>query len=134
MRASVRILIDHGHFERCDAANSLGDRSELRERRAMDTNRIFFEAIARRQRVGATYNRGRVILEPHILYTRHDEVYVDAITVERDGAPPREPKLGSFKLAGLGDPVLVEASFEPHMLFDPSETRYAGVTLFKVER
>lgn len=95
-------------------------------------SRIFLEAIASRKRVGAVYNRMSVVLEPHILYTRHDELYVDAITARRDGAPPREPKIGTFKLTGLSNPVLTADPFEPHVLFDPANPKYEGVTLFAV--
>lgn len=98
----------------------------------METNRILLEAIARGTCVEAVYNRMRVILAPHILYTRHDELYVDAVTVERDGLPPREVKLGAFKLSGLHELALAERPFQPEPVFDPGESRYAGVTLFAV--
>ncbi len=93
-----------------------------------------FEAIVRQLAVTATYNKGSVTIAPHILYTRHGEIYVDAITVERDGKPPREEKLGTFKLDGLGDPTLTERGFAPHPLFEPEAEKYAGVTLMAVER
>lgn len=98
----------------------------------VETNRLFFEAIALRKCVEATYNRGLVRLAPHILYTRHGELYVDAVTIARDGQPPREVKLGSFKLSGLKQPALTETGFEPVAIFDSGETRYQGVTLFAV--
>jgi hypothetical protein len=98
----------------------------------MDTNRIILEAIALGRCIVAVYNRMKVRLAPHILYTRHDELYVDAVTVERDGLPPREVKLGTFKLAGLRDLALGEQSFQPEPIFDPAESKYAGVTLFAV--
>ena len=96
----------------------------------METNRIVLEAIARGTCIEAVYNRMRVTLAPHILYTRHDELYVDAVTVERDGRPPREVKLGAFKLAGLHELALADRPFEREPVFDPAESRYAGVTLF----
>ncbi|ODU22929.1 MAG: hypothetical protein ABS87_00360 [Sphingomonas sp. SCN 67-18] len=99
----------------------------------MDSNRIFFEAIAMRKCIQATYNRMSVKLAPHILYTRHDELYVDAVTIERDGQPPRESKLGTFKLAGLKGARVSGHAFEPQPVFDPADQKYAGVTLFAVE-
>jgi len=99
----------------------------------MHHSKIFLEAIARRQCVAAQYNRGQVKLAPHILYTRHDEMFVDAVTIERDGCPPREIKLGSFKLAGLSDVQLGGQSFEPSEVFDPKSPKYEGVALFAVE-
>ena len=59
---------------------------------------IVFEAIVKQHALAATYNRGSVTLAPHIVYTRHGELYVDAATLERDGKPPRESKIGAFKL------------------------------------
>lgn len=94
---------------------------------------LFLEAIARHKCVSAVYNRQTMILAPHILYTRHGEMHVDAVTISRDGAPPREAKLGTFKLAGLRDARLVEQAFRRSTLFDSADPRYDGVTLFAVE-
>ncbi|PTQ12017.1 hypothetical protein CLG96_05400 [Sphingomonas oleivorans] len=99
----------------------------------MQTNKLLLEAIALRKCVEATYNRMFVKLAPHILYTRHDEVFVDAVTVERDGQPPREIKLGTFKLAGLTGLAFADQRFQPEPTFDPNDRKYAGVTLFAVE-
>ena len=95
-------------------------------------NREFLEAIATRRCVAATYNRMRVSLAPHILYTRHDEMFVDAVTIEREGLPPREIKFGTFKLAGLKDVAVEDRPFEPNPEFDPAIEKYEGVTLFTV--
>lgn len=99
----------------------------------MSQNALVLQAIALKQCVEATYNRTQVRLAPHILYTRHDELYVDAVTMERDGQPPREMKLGTFKLAGLQGLAVAERRFEPQGLFDPANAKYQGVTLFAVE-
>ena len=92
-----------------------------------------FEAIVRLITVSATYNRGTVTIAPHILYTRHGEMYVDAVTVERDGKPPREVKIGTFKLDGLKDVTLAGKHFVPNALFVPSDEKYAGNSLMAVE-
>lgn len=73
------------------------------------------------------------MLAPHILYTRHDEMHVDAVTLERDGQPPRELKLGTFKLSGLKDVVVQERQFEPYSVFDATAEKYEGTTLLIVE-
>jgi hypothetical protein len=99
----------------------------------MENNKLFFEAIALRKCIAASYNRTTVTLAPYILYTRHDELFVDAITVEREGRPPKETKLGTFKLAGLKEVALAGRSFEPHPMFNPRDDKYDGVTLFAVE-
>jgi hypothetical protein len=100
----------------------------------METNRLYFEAIALRKCIRGTYNRMQVTLAPHILFTRHDELFIDAVTVERDGQPPREVKIGTFKLAGLKDVTLSHRTFRPESQFDPADEKYAGVTLFAVDR
>jgi hypothetical protein len=99
---------------------------------AMESSRIFLEAIALKTSVEAVYNRMKLRLAPHILYTRHDELFVDAVTLERDGQPPREVRLGTFKLAGLREVALAGQPFQPATVFDPQQSKYAGVTLFAV--
>jgi hypothetical protein len=106
-----------------------GDRGH---RGTMEASRIFLEAIALKTSVEAVYNRMKLRLAPHILYTRHDELFVDAVTLERDGQPPREVRLGTFKLAGLSQIALAGQPFQPAPVFDPRESKYAGVTLFAV--
>ncbi len=96
------------------------------------TNQILLEAIACKKCVVATYNRTRMTLAPHILYTKNDALYVDAVTLARDGRKPTKMKLGSFNLAGLKDISLEQAHFRHDRLFDPSLLRYAGATLFAV--
>ena len=62
---------------------------------------VVLEGIVRKKCVAATYNRMAVILAPHVLFTKNDALYVGAVTLERDGQPPKELKLGLFKLDGL---------------------------------
>ena len=94
--------------------------------------RIVLEAIARRLCLTAVYNRTAVRLAPHILYERHGALFVDAVTIERDGARPKEVKLGAFKLVGLSELALTSRGFLPLTSFDPRDARYAGGTLFAV--
>ena len=94
---------------------------------------IIFEAIVRQLCVTARYNGGGVMLAPHAIFTRHGELYVAAITIARDGNPPREPKVGLFKLDGLGDLALSNKTFEISPLFDREDVRYAAETLMAVE-
>lgn len=94
----------------------------------------FFEAIALQKCLTATYNRMVVKLAPHILYTRHEEMFIDAVTIERDGRPPRELKLGTFKLAGLSDVAVIDETFEGmYGLYDEGDEKYKGVTLFAIQ-
>ena len=82
-------------------------------------------AIERRLCLEGVYNRAQVKLAPHILYTRHDDPFVDAMVVERDGKAPREIKLGVFKLAGLKEVRLTSTPFAPLPDFDPGAETYA---------
>lgn len=97
-----------------------------------NANALLLQAIALRKCLRAIYNRQSVKLAPHILYTRHDDVFVDAVTVERDGQPPREIKLGTFKLLGLRDIVVTDDDFTPEAIFHAGDPKYDGVTLFVV--
>lgn len=98
----------------------------------MDMNKTVLEAIALRKCLEATYNRTRIRFAPHILYTKHDQLYLDGVTLERDGKPPREIKVGAFKLDGLNDLLLTDREFEPQHVFNPDEPKYQGSTLFAV--
>ena len=92
-------------------------------------NKEFFEGVALKKCVLATYNNTTFKLAPHVLYTRHEEVYVDAIALEKNGEPPREMKIGTFKLTGLKDVKVVEEPFERNDVFDPKDEKYLGETL-----
>ena len=94
---------------------------------------LFLEAIVKRQAVAATNNPIAVTLAPHILYTRHGDLHVDAVTLEREGKPPKEVKLGTFKLAGLSAVRLTPRRFAASQLFDRAAERYAGETVMVVE-
>lgn len=91
------------------------------------------EAIVRQRCLAATYNRADIVVAPHVLYTRHGELYVDAVTVSRNMVMVREPKLATFKLTGLGGLRVTERPFELSSLFDAELEKYDGVTLMKVE-
>lgn len=94
---------------------------------------IVFEAIVHKRCLTATYNRVAVTLAPHIVYTRHGDVHLDAVTLERDGKPPKEVKIGMFKLAGLSDVRLTERGFATNALFQAGDPKYEGETLMTVE-
>ena len=90
------------------------------------------EAIVKQLAVAATYNRGEIVMAPHILYTKHGELYVDGVVIERDGKPPKEAKVGAYKLAGLQPLRITARRFTPSELFDSSAEKYADVTLMAV--
>jgi hypothetical protein len=80
----------------------------------------------------ATYNRGLIILGPHILYERHGEPFVDGVVLERDGIRPDEQKLGTFKLAGLRNVVMTSEPYRCLPGFDPADERYAEKTIARL--
>jgi len=96
---------------------------------ASDPASVLRRAIRLKLCVTAVYNKAVFKFAPHILYTRHDDPFVDAMVIERDGNPPREAKLGVFKLSGLKDVALTTVPFLPLPAFDPAEEKYAGTTL-----
>jgi hypothetical protein len=107
--------------------------NESRPAAPVATAPIIFEAIVRRQAVAATYNGVPVTLAPHVIYTRHDDLFIDAITLDRDGKPPKETKVGTFKLAGLNALRLTPRGFPKHPLFQANDPKYDGVALMTVD-
>jgi hypothetical protein len=99
----------------------------------MSNHMIILEAIARKRCISAVYNRVQMRLAPHILYTKHGAMHVDCVALERGGEPPKEKKLGIFKLEGLNDLTLMEAEFTREPLFKPDAERYEGFTLLVLE-
>ena len=91
------------------------------------------EAIVRQRCVSATYNRTRMVLAPHILYTRAGALYADAYIVSRENMLPREEKIGTFKVDGLSELVLTQRDFAPSALFDATLDKYAGTALMAIE-
>jgi len=91
------------------------------------------EGIVRLRCLQVTYNHTRMIVGPHILYTRNESLYTDAVIVSREGMLPREPKVATFKVDGLKEVSVLERGFEVSDLFDPELEKYAGVTLMMIE-
>lgn len=83
-----------------------------------------FEAIVRKRCVVATYNRVTMTLAPHVIYTKHGDLFIDAVAIEKDGKPPREEKIGTFKLAGLNELKLIEREFPASTLFHANDAKY----------
>lgn len=94
---------------------------------------IVLEGIVRQLCMTAIYNRTRMVLAPHILYTRGEALYVDAQVVSRDFVIPREEKFGTYKIDGLKGLTLTDRPFKISALFLPESEKYAGTTLMAVE-
>ncbi len=95
---------------------------------------IVLEGIVRQRCVTASYNRTRMVLAPHILYTRAGSLYMDAAVVSRDFVIPRDEKFGTYKLDGLKGLAITEREFRISHLFLPESEKYDGQTLMKVEQ
>lgn len=91
------------------------------------------EAIVRKLCIVATYNRVTMTIAPHILYTRHGDMFVDGVVVDREGRAPRELKLGSFKLAGMRNIATSTMPFVTLPDFSEADERYTGTALLAVE-
>jgi hypothetical protein len=83
------------------------------------------QAIERRLCLRWTYNRTAMLVAPQILFRKHEELFADAVVLERNGAAPAELKLGSFKLAGLSGLSLSGVAFDPSPLLERDNPRYA---------
>ena len=93
---------------------------------------LIVQAIRRKLCIVATYNRTSMQIAPQILYTKHDDLFMDGVAVLRDGKVPAELKLGTFKLAGLNNVSLTAETFTVQSLFNPADTKYEGVTIAKI--
>jgi hypothetical protein len=94
---------------------------------------IVLEGIVRQKCMNAIYNRTRMVLAPHILYTRGGSLYVDAQVISRDFVIPREEKFGTFKVDGLRNLALTDRDFAISRLYLPESEKYAGTALMAVE-
>jgi hypothetical protein len=83
-----------------------------------EADELILVAITRRRLVEVTYNKGRSLLAPHSIVERNGQAFLRAVTIARDRRPPREAKLGTFKLSGLSEVVLTRRLFTP-ALFTP---------------
>jgi hypothetical protein len=81
--------------------------------------------------VRATRNREEIIIEPHILYTRQGERFVDAVVT--DYRRDRDKELTTFKLGALRNPTITAEPFAPLIGFDPDAPRYAEAVIARVD-
>lgn len=98
------------------------------------TSDILRFALMQRICVSVRYNNMDMLLAPHMLWTKHGDLHVDAVTVERAGGVPKVTKIGTFKLAGLGSVALTSRVFEPQPGFDPNDPKYAEAPIASVQR
>lgn len=90
------------------------------------------EAIARKKTILASYNGGRLKLAPHLLFERHNDLFVSALNLSKVWRADEEPRLGQFKLAGLVSPELLDETFAPLPGFKPMPPRPDDALLLAV--
>lgn len=78
---------------------------------------LLSEAIREHRFVTVRYNRGVSTLAPYATLSRREELYLQAVTVARDGTQPGRLKLGTFKVAGLSDLRPTPVPFSPAQLY-----------------
>jgi hypothetical protein len=98
----------------------------------MINNQLLLEAIALKKCITLVYNNVPMKLAPHVLYSKHNAVFTDAVILEKHGVARRDKKLGAFHLSGLNELQLTDQSFEIDAVFQPAAEKYVGVTLFMV--
>lgn len=96
------------------------------------TERKLIEAIALKRLVVAQYNGAEMLLAPHRLFSRHDELFVSAFNPRKNWRSDEDRRLGHFKLDGLSGVALTEEAFEPLPNFDGSLPRETDQEVFAV--
>jgi hypothetical protein len=55
------------------------------------------------------------------------------VPITKNGAPPREEKIATFKVDGMADIAMADGTFSVCPLFEPYLEKYRGTTLFSVD-
>lgn len=88
-----------------------------------DTRITLMEAITRQRLVSIRYNGQTLRLAPHFLFERHGDLFIGALNLGKNWRSDDEPRLGQFKLAGLGGAELLDESFDPLASYEPAAPR-----------
>jgi len=97
-----------------------------------DARLKLMEAIARRKAVEAQYNGQRIKLAPHLMFERRGDLFVSALNLGKTWRSDEDPRLGQFKLAGLGAPDLLDESFDPLPDYEAAAPREDDTLLLAV--
>ena len=97
-----------------------------------DARLKLMEAIARRKAVEAQYNGQRINLPPHLMFERRGDLFVSALNLGKTWRSDEDPRLGQFKLAGLGAPDLLDESFDPLPDYEAAAPREDDTLLLAV--
>ena len=97
-----------------------------------DTRLKLMEAIARKRLVTAHYNGQVLTLAPHLLFERRGDLFISALNLGKSWRSDEDPRLGHFKLDGLGAAALEEEEFEPLPSFEAAAPRDDDILLMAV--
>jgi hypothetical protein len=99
-----------------------------------DTNlnpqRLVIEAIALKRAITAEYNGTEMLLAPHLLFSRHDDLFLSALNLRKTWRSEEEMRLGAFKLDGLSNIALTDDTFESLSGFEPVAPRETDQEVF----
>lgn len=95
----------------------------------MAPEEILKQSIFSKKCVRSTYNGDSVKLAPHALFCHHDQYFLYAITVDRNGNSPKQTKLGVFKVSGLKGLAPDEQAFQPLRKFNPKDEKIRGTVI-----
>lgn len=90
------------------------------------------EAITRRKIVEARYNNETFRLAPHLLFQRNGDLFTSALNVDKVWRADEDPRLGQFKLAGLGDVTITNDEFGPLPSFSPETPRHDDIAILAI--
>lgn len=112
--------------------NSISERPAPASNATDAPHLLVLEGIARRRVISARYNRETIELAPHLLFSRHEELFVAALNLNKQWRSDEEPRLGQFKLAGLSELTLTEQEFAPLPGFEPAAPSPTDEIVFAV--
>lgn len=85
---------------------------------ATDVRMKMMQAIALRRMVTARYNGAELRLAPHMMFERRGGLFVSALNLDKNWRSDEDPRLGHFKLDGIGEAEVKEEGFEPLPAFE----------------
>jgi len=97
-----------------------------------DSISLLMRAIEQNLCVRWTYNRTHMRAAPQILYRKNNNLFCDAVVVERNGAATAILKLASFNLAGVKGLLLTQQIQPAWPEINFEDARYASGILAQV--
>ena len=115
------------------SADTSGPELPRRTSEASAPHLLIMEAIAQRLIICVRYNQKMIELAPHFLFSRHEDLFLGAVNLNKNRRNGEEPRLGEYKLAGLSEIGLTTRSFEPLPGFEAATFSPKNKLLFAVD-